>query len=402
MMAREPVTWNCYDAEIVGADIPGILSQCAKTGISLSSVCQKDGLRVTVMVDHKNLDGLTAICRRKGASISCTRRRGLSHFTNSVWKRPVLLGSIGFLLFLTLWLPERVLFVSVDGYASVSPLEILNAAQQCGIRFGATRSLVRSEEVKNALLDKMPSLQWVGVNTKGCVAILSVREKQEEQKQQAKAVSSLVAIRDGIVITGTATAGELRCKPGQVVRSGEVLVSGYTDCGISVRAEKAKGEIFALTVRPLTVVAPLRYGQKGSSGVEIKKFSLIIGKKRINLSKDSGISYATCDKIREEYVLTLPGGFALPVTLVVDRYYSWDMTEVSAESPEGRLLSRNAAEAYLMESMIAGEILDVILKETFDESVYRLEGQFLCSEMIARERNEEIMEEYGKNSGENR
>ena len=104
------------------------------------------------MVDHKNLDGLTAICRRKGASISCTRRRGLSHFTNSVWTRPVLLGSIGFLLFLTLWLPERVLFVSVDGYASVSPLEILNAAQQCGIRFGATRSLVRSEEVKNALL----------------------------------------------------------------------------------------------------------------------------------------------------------------------------------------------------------------------------------------------------------
>jgi sporulation protein YqfD len=319
-----------------------------------------------------------------------------------VWKRPVLLGSIGFLLFLTLWLPERVLFVSVDGYASVSPLEILNAAQQCGIRFGATRSLVRSEEVKNALLDKMPSLQWVGVNTKGCVAILSVREKQEEQKQQAKAVSSLVAIRDGIVITGTATAGELRCKPGQVVRSGEVLVSGYTDCGISVRAEKAKGEIFALTVRPLTVVATLRYGQKGSSGVEMKKFSLIIGKKRINLSKDSGISYTSCDKIRDEYVLTLPGGFALPVTLLVDTYFHWDAQSIRTEGMESSVLSENTAKEYLVESMIAGEILDVVLAEEFGENVYILEGNFLCSEMIARERNEEILEEYGKNRGENR
>ena len=402
MTVRKSVWWNCYEAEIVGADIPGILTQCAEKGISIASVGQKDTLTVTVMIDQKNLAALTVICQRKGASISNTRRRGLSLGVNSMWKRPVLLGVMGFLLVLTLWLPERVLFVNVDGYADVSPLEILNAAQQCGIHFGATRSLVRSEEVKNALLDEMPSLQWVGVNTKGCVAILSVREKQEEQKPQNKAVSSLVAIRDGIVITGTATAGELRCKPGQVVRSGEVLVSGYTDCGISVRAEKAKGEIFALTVRPLTVVTPLRYGQKGSYGEEMKKISLIIGKKRINLSKDSGISYATCDKIREEYVLTLPGGFALPVTLIVDRYYLWDMAEVSAESPEGSLLSRNAAEAYLMESMVAGEILDTILSESFGESLYRLEGQFLCSEMIARERNEEIMEEYGKNCGENR
>ena len=63
-------------------------------------------------------------------------------------------------------------------------------------------------------------------------------------------------------------------------------------------------------------------------------------------------------------------------------------------------LSSQTAKGYLAENMISGKILDAVHSEANDSKVYRLEGIYLCSEMIARERNEEIMEEYGKNRRE--
>ena len=185
-----------------------------------------------------------------------------------------------------------------------------------------------------------------------------------------------------------------------MVRSGDVLVSGYTDCGISVRAERAKGEVFALTVRPIHVATPLNFLSKGDQQREIKKFSLVIGKKHIFFSKDSGISYATCDKIRREYTLTLPGGFRLPLALSVETLIIRDPQEVSTQGILAGELSMNTAKKYLQDIMISGSILDSDVFEEVSERLYQLRGNILCSEMIARERNEEIMEEYGKNSGE--
>ena len=277
----------------------------------------------------------------------------------------------------------------------------MEIADACGIRFGASRRKVRSEAMKNALLDGLPELQWAGINTNGCSAIISVREREEKTvATHDEGICSLVAVRDGIIQSGTASAGTLLCLPGQAVKAGDVLISAYTDCGISVRVQKAKGEIFAMTVRPLTVISPISFVKKGSTSKEIKKYSIQIGKKRINLSKDSGISYTTCDKIYEEYALTLPGGFQLPLSLSVETWYYRDIEENLMDIDTAGELSSQTAKGYLAENMISGKILDAVHSEANDGKIYRLEGIYLCSEMIARERNEEIMEEYGKNRRE--
>ena len=76
------------------------------------------------------------------------------------------------LLLLVCILPTRVLFMRVEGNESIPENLILEAAEDCGIRFGASRSAVRSEKVKNGILSRISELQWVGVNTKGCIAVI--------------------------------------------------------------------------------------------------------------------------------------------------------------------------------------------------------------------------------------
>lgn len=399
-MFGNKLSWGSVEVEIISADIPSLLSSCAANGISILRLYQTDPLTVRIWIAQKEFELLRRLSEKSGASLHVRNRYGISRFLKKIGNRPVFLSGILILLAASLWIPERVLFIQVEGNTHLATARILEAADSCGIVFGASRRSVRSERMKNTLLEKMPQLQWAGINTKGCTAVISVREREADTKRPAPgAVVSLVASRDGIVQSGTATAGSLLCKPGQAVQAGDVLISGYTDCGISIRAQKAAGEIFALTVRSVSVAAPLKYVPKGEEVREIKKYSLLIGKKHIFFSKDSGIFYATCDKIRKEYTLTLPGGFALPVSILVETLTVRDALEAQADGVIAESLSMNTAQDYLHTRMISGSILDSDVYEEITDSLYRLHGNFLCSEMIARERSEEIMEEYGKNSG---
>ena len=102
----------------------------------------------------------------------------------------------------------------MEGNQNVPENLILELASQCGLSFGTERRQVRSEQVKNALLGAVPELEWVGINTAGCVATISVRERQKgENIGQAGGVSSIVASCDGmitgIVVTMVITVMEL-------------------------------------------------------------------------------------------------------------------------------------------------------------------------------------------------
>ena len=129
---------------------------------------------------RSSYEAVKRICKRRGDTLRVLKRSGLYWHIKESLSRPVLLlGSLLFLI-LIVWLPTRVLFVQVDGNSRVPSQKILEAAETCGIRFGASRREVRSERVKNALLAAVPELQWAGVNTAGCTATVSVREKEAE------------------------------------------------------------------------------------------------------------------------------------------------------------------------------------------------------------------------------
>ena len=314
-----------------------------------------------------------------------------------LYQRPVLILGLIALAALTLFLPTRVLFVRVEGNHLLSQREILDSAADCGIRMGVSGSSIRSEQVKNRLLQEMPLLQWVGVNTRGCVAVISVRERStEEAMPHEPMISSMVAARDGIIASCTATRGSLLCSPGQAVSAGDVLISGYTNCGIVLRAGSAAGEIYARTLHKVTVAAPLDWEETDGNGITEEKITLIIGKKRINFYKDSGILGTTCDKMSTVNYITLPGGFTLPVALVTEVWRSYECRTEFADEARAERILYSFARTYLNQQMLAGRILQKEELISVTDSSFQLTGHYACLEMIGRERSEETLEHYGK------
>ena len=381
------------EVELTSAEPETALAAVNACGIEIFHMQQVSDLTCCFRIRRRDYRILAKLCEKRGETLHIIRKDGVYWAGKSLLARPILLLGMFFLLAMALYLPSRVFFVRVEGNKTVSTRQILAAAEESGIGFGASRREVRSEKVKNALLSAVPQLQWAGVNTSGCVATISVRERTDtESTQIGNEVTSIVAARDGFILSGTVTQGNALFQVGQTVKAGQVLISGYTDCGICIQATRSEGEIVAQTNRSLDIQTLSEYVQRGGVVDVKRKYSLLVQKKRINLWKDSGIWDSTCDRMYEEYYITLPGGFSLPVAFVQETcvFYETEWTEVDAASLQENL--KQAAKGYLTEQMIAGKILKGSEMFRFWQDTCRMEGVYLCSEMIGRVQREKIGE----------
>lgn len=377
---------------ITCADPSGILTLIHDAGIILHQVSMPDELTLRVTVRRQDVKTLHHMLKNKGVHIQRDGKKGVYWRLRSVLRRPMMVGGILLLFLLCTFLPTRVFFFRVEGNVNVPTRLILEQAASCGLNFGASRRAVRSEKVKNALLEAVPQLQWAGVNTSGCVATISVRERQPSSKNDTDGgVSSIIATQDGIIQELTVTGGNPLCKVGQAVKKGQILISGYTDCGISIRAERAKGEVYAVTERKITAFMPTDWSYRGEKQTVTKKYGLIIGKKRINFYKGSGILDTGCVKMYEEKFLTLPGGLQLPFAFVTEVWVSCSSASVSASVDEFSSKLSDLTREHLLKLMIAGRILSQNETVSQSDGVLKLEGVYGCLEMIGREQSEEIL-----------
>lgn len=333
---------------------------------------------------------------QKGDTVKILHRRDIFGGLSGLCKRPVIVLGILILLFLWFWVPGRIFLVEVRGNENVPTRQILETAEQCGIGFGTKIRNIRNEKMKNALLGALPQLGWAGINTYGSRAVITVREREpESQTMDRQGVSSIVACRDGIVTGITVTRGSALVSPGDAVREGQVLISGYTEQELLLQATRAEGEIMAHTKRQICVKMPLHRKIRLRESPPKTKYSLLIGKNRINLYFGSGICGSTCVKMYYKYVLTLPGGYNLPLAIIRESVSESEISQDEISEERAGALVKEFAEDYLRKQMIAGSILG--RKETLRvDSCMMLTGSYDCREMIGRIKAEEIGVYHGK------
>ena len=387
-----------YELEITSADPQTALNSINMAGIQLIDVYAIDDLTVRCKVYRTDIKYIYELLHKMGDRVAIIKYVGLYWRLISLFHRPVLIIGILSLLILTFVLPTRILFVSVEGNVCVSTSAITEGAERYGISFMALRRDIRNEYIKNKLLEEIPQLKWVGVNTFGCVAIISVQERELEQKvEENYGVSSIVAAQDGIISSITVLRGNPLCKVGQAVKAGQILVSGYTDCGLVISVTKADAEVVAQTMRNLDAVSLVNSSKRGDLIEKKQGYTLVFGKKQIKLFKDSGISDARCVKMYERKYLTLPGGFKLPVSLIKEQriYYENDLN--TAEQNDFAWMY-DVCENYVNSQMVAGQILQKNQAVSINDELCCLQGKYECLEMIGRVQKEEILNNHGEDS----
>lgn len=383
---------NCtVRLKVIGAANEQLLTVLANQGVVLRRIRYISPLELELWGAEKYIETIKHIVDQMGSSVEVVEKSWILKKSATIRKRPLIAIGVIIYLIMAFYLPTRVLFVKVDGNCLLSENRIIDAAADYGVYFGASRKLIRNESVKNALLVEFPELQWVGVNSYGCVAVIQVVERSRvETQHNATDFCSIVADRAGTIEEIVISRGNLRCKVGDVVSAGQILVSRFVDTGQTVKTISAEAEIYAKTERTLEIIKPFVIQNRNKPQTTKMNFSLLLGKYQINLFKDSSNSVRECVKIYERRNLTLPGGFVLPIGIVKETLIFSPTEDKIVEDQVAYDSAVNCAQSYLENQMIAGEILDASETHIADDDVLRILSDYTCREMIGRDYYEEI------------
>ena len=381
-------------AELRGASPEWALERLSNARVAFLRVQRIDDFTIALLILRKDVLKAEAAARKAMCELAVVREMGFGKTFGGLWRRR--LFALGLVLCAAgaFVIPKFVFFYDVVGNETVPDAEILRALHSLGVGFGTYGPDIQPQALKNKMLLLVPELQWFTVQQSGMCAHVVVRERPEKLAvEERRAPMNVVAAKDGVLTSVSSLEGNCLCAPGQVVTEGQVLISAYTDLEFTTRVSAALGEIYAETLTHKQVVCPDTALFKQSNGKTARRISILVGEKRWNIFANGGNLEGKCDKITKTHMLTLPGGFEIPVGLEITEFSGYDLVKKPLPEETAQAILLKQLERGVRQDMIAGEILDEALDLTRQNDRYELHASVRCEEMIARMVRASILKE---------
>lgn len=360
------------------------------------NVCREGGL-VYQPCDSRFSDWMPLRCRRRAAKriLAACKERGIDARITGYGGLPYRLLNyrkryglmVGMLLSaFVIWAGSNVVWdVRIEGEGEMYLPAIRQQMEESGLFVGGWIPALDTDRVEQTLLTDAKGIAWVSVNLKGTVAYVQVRPLLSPKETDASGQpANLVAAEDGVVESVRLMSGDVKVKPGDIVRKGQLLIGGVretTDLGYALT--QARGEVMARVQHTLTVEIPLTQEKKVYSEQKTEQKSIFFFGKEIKITKSTGIGGGNCDTIRRMETFSLFGGEALPLSLQTIEYCPYEIRYVTISPEEAQRLAYEELGAKLTLATRDATLLSQSVVCEMTSECCRLICQYWCVQNIA-------------------
>ncbi len=367
-----------------------VLNFMKRCGVIYDGLCQcEDG--IVFRVSRRDMAVLSVFLEGKGIVFQSHFRQGLLGKILRYKKRfGLVIG--GLLLVLALQFSTGFIWqIKVSGNVDVPPEEIRSLLRELGCDVGSRIDGIDFEKLCNRYIAVSDNISWISVNMRGTVARVEVREQRSPVINEGGGPSNLIAARGGVIERIACYGGDSQVSEGQVVREGELLISGFAaDRDENMYLTRSKGEVIARTEREISVFVPYKTVQKVYTGRIFEEKSINIFGKIIKLSKNTGNYSGFYDRIEEEKNWVLFDRIILPVSVQRIGYHEYREEAVIMTEAE----SIAEAQAQIKSAIAAlprdAEILGISTATEVETDGVRITCLVGCLENIAEERPIEV------------
>ena len=282
--------------------------------------------------------------------------------------------------------------VRISGNFSLPESAVEETLSESGLAVGTPWRRVDVGTIEATLLSTHPEIAWISVNRRGTVAYIELIESENVGYSEdiAPLYSNIVADRDGVIEEITVKSGEAVVKVGDVVRAGDVLISGIIQNEGGVRFCRAQGEVRAHSVTDITAEVYRNVTERIETGRHLHQARVIIFNFSINIFKNYGNCENTCDIIEETKDFSLFGRYKLPILL--KRTYSYEYTEhqLSLADDEMIAIAKSTLDDKMRQELQHADVIKLRSEGGFSGDVYRITTRVVYSSEIGRESEIEI------------
>ena len=363
-------------------------------GTALFSLLQRHGIRPKALKRVKKTGDIgfyltgrsaarfEALAREESLAFSATRG-GLPVLLLRILRSPGLVA--GVLLSLALFLGARALVweVRIEGNVRLAGVELEQQLAECGLAKGSFLPTLDTDAVALSLRERQKEVVYAAVNVRGNVAYVQIREREPIPDDTPAKPANLVAKYDGVITMPLIFEGECLVRAGDVVRAGQILVSGVSDTqNHGFRLTRAAGEVLARTVHSYEVHIPLAYEEKVYTGEENTSYSLLFFASEQKVFENLPQNIDKCDIIDKTEWARLPTGEVLPFgyrTVTAKEYRMQPATRTAMEARQlacaelQALLARESAARTLLQKDVTcrvdSEGITLVCTAVFEENI---------------------------------
>ena len=296
-------------------------------------------------------------------------------------KTAIFLGS---LLSLILCIISRntVWDVRVDGNTRIPDSAIVHTLSECGMSVGDSWFSLDRSSVENRFLTSSSDISWININRRGSVAYVTVIEKEKDASDDTEArvgYSNVIAKCDGVIEEITVTRGVAMVKPGDVVKRGDLLISGIIPEEIGGGYCYAEGKIVGIVSESLESRVLRNYEKNVKIDDEVSALTLKIFNFSANLFKIYGNSDDVCDIIEDKDSFSLFGKCKLPVEIITMYRPSYEKVSSAYSDTELVEIASARLSAKLRLTLISSDLLKIKTYGEFTDDGYAMYSDIVYS-----------------------
>jgi len=199
-------------------------------------------------VDVDSFFALRPLSKKTGCRLRIEHKAGLPFLCSRLRRRRGLVFGLVFFVSALYFFSSFVLFIGVEGAETLGRERILAVAEKTGVRPGILKARLDKERLAKELMLLEPEIAWVGIRAEGTLLVIEVVEKNRPPADSARP-AHIVAAKDGLVTDLLVVTGEPKVRPGETVRSGQLLIEGVLLPGEMSPAVpspvRARGDVWA-------------------------------------------------------------------------------------------------------------------------------------------------------------
>ena len=379
--------------EVSGFSVERFVNMAAFRGIYLWNI-QPKGSAVQMNVSAKGYNLLAECAEKTGCRYEMVCLCGLPAVLKKYKKRKVL--SLGILIFVGILyaLSSFVWVVEVQGNERIEKQQLLKACQEAGMAPGTLKWNIHTDDITQYLLETFEDISWVSVSIDGTEALIRIVEtipKPEIIDKQTP--SDLVAKKDSVIQSIITEAGTPMVQSGDVVKKGDVLISGEVVLVVGDEEEagreyvNARGTVLAKTWYTLEEELPLSYTEKKYTGIEKKDKSLLIGDTIINIMQPN-MEDGSYEKKHTGGNQLAIGDFKLPLSWAEETYQQYETIQKTRTEQEAKKQLETQLKQKA-EEMVQGEIENIEIQYEVKDDTLLAKATITVIEDIAQQQKKQ-------------
>ncbi len=309
-----------------------------------------------------------------------SKARGIGGFIYENRKRYGIFSALFIILILLLLSNDIVWDVRIEGSELGNEQCIKKEMENVGFGVGSRWSKTDKSKIEISLLENSALVSWVNINRRGGVAYIKVIDKITYEEEKPSGFANIVASFDCIIEEVNVFKGFSLVKPGDVVKKGEILISGIIPENLGGGFCYAEGEVKGRVTDEIEVFVNSKAAIKDYYSYKTGKISIKFFNFSINILNLCGNSRNECDIIETVKEIRSHNGVVLPILFVKTTIAEYNPSTVFLTAEE------MAAEASLrMKDAISKRLENATLVKIKTDGAFEGEAYKMSSVLIVVE-----------------